>query len=435
MAAELMPEPNHERINPSDVRSQLELILSSRTFSHAQRLRTMLRFIVEQTLSGRSADLKEGVIGHEVCGRSASFDPKIDPIVRVDASRLRSRLHTYYEAEGSADRVRIVVPKGTYVPVFTSTAHSVQSREERYAAIAVLPFVNLSGVADQEFFSDSLTEQIIYRLSRLRGLRVIARGSAFQFKGRTANIRTAGQQLGVEYVLDGSVRVVNEHLRITVQMSDARTAYVLWSDRYERPWDKVLEVEEEIAASITMRCVSSSIRNPRQFWCMQRRTAKLMRITFGADISGTSAHPSPSKRACARMTLLFSTTRFAGAYAAIADTLLVMALNDQIATATAMSRARAAARQAIELQPDSPEALISVAGAKAIFDWDWEGSARDMQRALHIHPGSAAGHYLYAVLVLQPLARWTEAYRELEAACVSIQSRLCCCAISAWSTS
>jgi TolB-like protein len=224
-----MPEQNHEPITPTDaaVRRQLELILSSRTFSHAQRLRTMLQFVVEQTLNGRPADLKEAVIGHEVCGRSASYDPKTDPIVRVDANRLRSRLHTYYEAEGSADAVRIVLPKGTYVPVFAPAVEALQSPEERYGAIAVLPFVNLSGVADQEFFSDSLTEQIIYRLSRLRGLRVIARGSAFQFKGRTADVRTAGQQLGVDYVVDGSVRVVKEHLRITVQMSDARTAYVL----------------------------------------------------------------------------------------------------------------------------------------------------------------------------------------------------------------
>jgi serine/threonine-protein kinase len=414
-----MAERKYERIIPTDadVRSQLEVIASSRTFSHAQRLRTMLRFIVEQTLTGRSTELKEAVIGHEVCGRPASFDPKVDPIVRVDANRLRSRLQIYYEAEGSADVLRIELPKGTYVPVFSWAAHAPRLHPEHYGAIAVLPFVNLSGVPDQEFFSDSLTEQIIYRLSRLSGLRVIARGSVFQFKGRTADIRTAGQHLGVDYILDGSVRVVERHLRITVQLSDARTAYVLWSDRYERAWEAVLDVEEEIAASVTdalrvrLDGKSSAVLvhatenaeayahylRGRYLW--NQRTPESLEASVRAYEAAVQQDP-----------------QFAGAYAGIADTLLVMALNDQISTSAAMSRARAAARQAIELQPDSPEALISLAAAKAIFDWDWEGSERNMQKAIQIHPGSAVGHYLYAVLVLQPLARWTEVDREFDAA-------------------
>jgi TolB-like protein len=414
-----LPEYNQDAPTPTGttVRRQLELIVSSSAFSHAQRLRSMLRFLVEQTLEGRAASLKETVIGHEVCGRPASFDAKADPIVRVDANRLRSRLQTYYEGEGSADPLRIVLPKGTYVPLFVPTAAASPKREDRYGAIAVLPFVNLSGVADQEFFSDSLTEQIIFRLSRLSGLRVIARASAFQFKGQTADIRTAGRQLDVDYILDGSVRVVNAHLRITVRMSDARTAFVLWSDRYERPWENVLDVEEEVAASVT----------------------DALRVQLDPKSSAILAHPTENAQAYAHYlqgrylwnqrtpesldaslrayeTAVQQDRRFAGAYAGIADTLLVMALNDQIPAPAAMSRARAAARQAIELQPDSPEALISLAAAKAIFDWDWEGSERDMRKALHIHPGSAAGHYLYAILVLQPLARWPEACREMDLA-------------------
>lgn len=414
-----MPERVQNGTHPPEtaVRRQLERILASRTFSHAQRLRALLQFVVEQTLAGRASELKESVIGCEVCGRPASYDPKADPIVRVDANRLRSRLHAYYEAEGAADAVRIMLPKGSYAPVFRSTADRSQCPADRYGAIAVLPFVNLSGIAEQECFSDSLTEQIIHRLSRLEGLRVIARGSVFQFKGRTADIRTAAQQLGVDYILDGSVRVVEGHLRITVQMCDARTTYVLWSDRYERPWARVLDIEEEIAASVT----------------------DALRVQLDPKSSAVLAHPTENADAYAHYlrgrylwnqrspesleASLRSFDRavqddpeFAAAYAGMADTLLVMALNDHVPTSAAMARARAAARRAIELQPDSSEALISLGASKAVFDWDWEGSERDMQRALQIHPGSAPGHYLYAVLVLQPLGRWAEALREMDIA-------------------
>lgn len=413
--ADMNPIPG----TPTDaaVRNHLDRVLCSRAFSYAQRLRTMLRFLVEQTLIGRSAELKETVIGHEVCGRPSSFDPKVDPIVRVDANRLRSRLQAYYESEGATDPVRIMLPKGAYVPVFQSVPQVPAATGERHVAIAVLPFINLSGAADQEFFSDSLTEQIIYRLSRLADMRVIARGSVFRYKGRTIDIRTAGHELSVDYVLDGSVRVVNGQLRITVQLSDPRTAYVLWSDRYERPWERVLDVEEEIAASVTdalrvqfdpgsAAVLANATGNAdayahylrgRYLW--NQRTPESLDASLRAYEKAVQQEP-----------------RFSRAYSGIADSLLVMALNDQVPTSMAMPRARAAARHALELQPDSPDALISLAAAKAVFDWDWEGSERDMRKALHLHPGAAAGHYLYAVLVLQPLGRWTEAYREMEVA-------------------
>jgi serine/threonine-protein kinase len=415
-----MPKPLQTQtgLTEAAIRLQLERILASRTFSHAQRLRTMLRFLVERTLDGRGEELKESVIGHEVCGRPASFDPKADPIVRVDANRLRSRLATYYETEGAVEVVRISLPKGSYVPAFGSAGGGdTSSSQEDYGAIAVLPFVNLSGVADQEFFSDSLTEQIIHRLSRLSGLRVIARSSVFQFKGRTADVRTAGKQLRVDYILDGSVRVVDGNLRITVEMSDVRTAYVLWSDRYERPWERILDVEEEIAASVTD---ALRIRLDRQSVAVLAHATEnaeaYAHYLRGRYLWNQRTPESLEASLLSYEKALANDPQFAAAHAGVADTLLVMALNDQLPTLAARARARSAARQALELQPGSTEALVSVAGTKAVFDWDWEGSERDMQKALQMHPGSAAGHYLYAVLVLQPLGRWTEAHREMELA-------------------
>jgi hypothetical protein len=101
------------------VRAQLDRILASATFAEADRPSRFLRFVVERALEGRAAEIKESVVAVEVLSRSPSFDPRSDPIVRTEAGRLRTRLSSYYEAEGKADEVRIVLPKGGYVPEFS----------------------------------------------------------------------------------------------------------------------------------------------------------------------------------------------------------------------------------------------------------------------------------------------------------------------------
>lgn len=238
---------SHEQ---DDIRKQLSRIVDSATFRNAQRLRGFLRFVVEETLAGRSSDIKEYSIACEVCGRSVSFDPKTDPIVRVDANRLRSRLEKYYETEGVNDVVLIGLPKGAYVPTFTHRPADNLS-DERSVSLAVLPFANLGPNSEHDHIADGLTEELIHSLGRLRGLNVIARTSAFYFKNLTGDPRGAGQRLGATYVLDGAVRVANARLRVTARLIDSAQGWLLWSEKYDCAWQDVLDVQDEIAASIT----------------------------------------------------------------------------------------------------------------------------------------------------------------------------------------
>src|SRR5690349_17349903 len=106
-------------MNPDRVRAQLDRILASAAFAGAERASTFLRFVVLRALSGRAAEIKESVIAVEALGRSPSFDSKSDPIVRVEARRLRDRLDTFYRSEGAGDRILIALPKGGYVPEFS----------------------------------------------------------------------------------------------------------------------------------------------------------------------------------------------------------------------------------------------------------------------------------------------------------------------------
>ena len=102
-------------------------------------------------------------------------------------------------------------------------------------SIAVLPFANLSGDPQQEYFSDGITDDLITDLSRLPGLFVITRNSSFTYKGKPAKLQEVGKELGVKYVLEGSVRKSGEQVRITVQLADAGTGDELWAERYDRP--------------------------------------------------------------------------------------------------------------------------------------------------------------------------------------------------------
>src|SRR5215469_10384883 len=107
-------------MSPQQVREELDRVLSSKAFADSERHRRFLQFVVERKLDGRVSEIKESVIGVEALGRNGSFDPKADPIVRVEAGRLRARLSSYYESEGKGDPIRIELPKGGYVPDFTS---------------------------------------------------------------------------------------------------------------------------------------------------------------------------------------------------------------------------------------------------------------------------------------------------------------------------
>ncbi|MEP7314041.1 MAG: protein kinase [Pseudomonadota bacterium] len=121
------------------------------------------------------------------------------------------------------------------------------------ASIAVLPFVNMSGDAEQEYFSDGLSEELINQLAHIDGLRVTARGSAFEFKGRTQDVSSVGRSLGVAHILKGSIRKAGDRMRVTVQLISAANGYNLWSETYDRALGDVFAMQDEIAAAVAAR--------------------------------------------------------------------------------------------------------------------------------------------------------------------------------------
>ncbi len=292
------PEPT-----AAQIRLQRDRILASKLFALSNRLRAFLSFIVDAQLEGRADKLKEFALGVEVFNKDANFDPSIDSIVRVEASRLRSKLREYYGDEGKDDPLRIEVPKGHYVPVFhllqqqsaledydaqqdvgrvSSNSHFT-ARKFRFTltglmlvtlfflvvddntdeqsqvvlineiadnSVAVLPFVPLSSGVDDGYFADGLTEEILNTLARLPELRVTARTSSFFFKGQDLLVLDIASRLGVAHVVEGSVRRDGERLRIVAQLIRASDDVHLWAQTYDRTRDDVFAVQEDIAESI-----------------------------------------------------------------------------------------------------------------------------------------------------------------------------------------
>src|SRR5262245_2815793 len=204
------------------IEEQLRRILASKPFAQSARMSRFLRFTVEHALSGESDQLKEYVLGVEVFDRKASYDPRVDPIVRVEARRLRSKLKSYYETDGRADGLIIEFPKGTYAPLFRAKQNRAGDLPASApgGAIAVLPFSNLSSEPDTEYFSDGLTEELIHGLTKVGGLRVVAWNSAARLKGQPYDVREIGRQLNVSTVLVGSARSSGERLRVMAQLID-----------------------------------------------------------------------------------------------------------------------------------------------------------------------------------------------------------------------
>ena len=274
------------------IRHQLDRILNSGPFHQSQRRQRFLEYLVNETLAGRGERLKGYNIALEVFDRPETFDPTTDPLVRIEAARLREKLHEYYDTDGQGDPVRIDLPKGTYAPLIEFRGDEQQlksvpkprmqwqiivpalalilvlgiagawvtrdlwmpARAPEGPTIAVLPFTNLSDDPKEEYFSDGLTEDLMTELSRAsRDIRVLARNTTFQYKGKAVDVPKLGRELGARYVLEGSVRRTDDRLRVMAQLIETQTGTHVWADRFDREMADIFVVQDAIVSQIVAK--------------------------------------------------------------------------------------------------------------------------------------------------------------------------------------
>ena len=387
--AEQRQQSDASAIPAETIQSHLETVLQSPVFARSERLREFLRFLVEKTLNGEADQLKEYTVGVEVFKRGPDYDPRIDPTVRVHAGKLRDRLREYYLTYGRDAPVRIEVGKGSYVPAFRAEAASKPPKTVPTRSLAVLPFVNLSGDLKEEYFTDGLTEELTNMLARVEGLQVVARTSAFYFKGKSPDVRQIGQTLNVGTVLEGSVRKAGGKLHVIAQLVSTTDGYHLWSRAYDREAEDIFAMQEEIAQAIAgelkvqLRPGQQRIPRPeayeaylkgRYFW--NKRTEAGMKKAN--EYFQQAIHIDPN---------------YAPAYAGLADS--YSGANMPV-TPRDLVKAKAAATKALELDDTLAEARTSLAFVKLHTDWDWPGAEREFKRALELNSNYATAHHWYS---------------------------------------
>jgi eukaryotic-like serine/threonine-protein kinase len=275
-------------------------------------------------------------------------------------------------------------------------------------SIAVLPFENMSGDKDNEYFSDGLTEEIINLLAKIPGLRVIARTSAFAFKGKHEDVRKIAVALGVTNVLEGSVRKAGTRIRVAVQLIAAADGSHLWSERYDRELADVFAVQDEIATAITaaFRVTLSQASTP-----LRHYTPNLPAYESYLRALHDSQRWTPESLARARAALARAISldpQFALAHAEHGHVFHRLAIYGLMAPREALPLMRQEVRKALAIDPSLPEGHAMLGTVAAMFDYDWPEAELQFGLALAHEDVPSHVHRYYAHYCLLPLGRARE---------------------------
>ena len=413
------------------VREQLDRILQSGPFQQSRRRQRFLEYIVGEMLAGRGDQIKGYNIAVEVLGRSEGFNGGVDPIVRVEAARLRDRLREYYEAGGRDDPIRIELPKGSYTPHIefrqAPTRDPRPDRPEATAqdrrlgsiqgsiaqldgrpALAVLPFVNIGDDPKWERFADGITEDIITDLSHSKDLLVIAGNSTAVYKGKPVDIRQIGRDLSVKYVLEGSIQSLGERIRVTAQLIEATSGSQVWSVRYDRPVNDLFAVQNDVAQRIAVTLVGyeGAVAEAERSLLRRKPPASLSAFdTYLLAEGSTWAHKVTKAGLIEAEGLLRKALQLdpqlARAYALLADVQSYL-IDHGLAPSVeeALSKMLEAGEKAVQLDPHDGRTHYAL-GLAYTYHGKWEQALAEFARAETLLPSDAGLLLLIAWVIPQ----------------------------------
>jgi serine/threonine-protein kinase len=341
--------------------------------------------------------------------------PIEDALVRALAKDPEKRFPGFVEFAAALERE----PAGvTRLPSISAAERSV----------AVLPFVNASPDAGNEYLSDGITDELIAALANVEGLRVASRTSVFALKGKPQDIRAIGTLLDAAWVLEGTVRRADDRLRITAQLSCTEDGRLVWSGRYDRTLDDVFALQDELAQTIVRTLSVTSLAHLVEP-VAHHHTANV--DAYSLYLKGRFAWNKRTQEGVAEAIDYFEQAiaedpEYALAYTGLSDSYALQLDYRSVPVHDGFERAKRYARKAIELDDSLAEAHASLAWALFIHDWDWDAADREFRRAIEVDPRYAPAHQWYT-MQLAAFGRHEEAIieghtaLELDPASVSIR--------------
>ena len=268
-------------------------------------------------------------------------------------------------------------------------------------SIAVLPFANISEEAGNEYFCDGLAEEILNALAKIENLKVAARTSAFSFKNRQINVSEIGRTLGVNSILEGSVRRSGDRVRITVQLINTRDGYHLWSERYDRQIKDIFDVQDEITLAV-VDVLKVKLLGEEKAAVLKRYTdnTEAYELYLKGRFYWQQLSPDSQRRGIENFQRAIDIDpQYAPAYSGLSDCYSAIGWIRSAPLAETFAKARAAATKALEIDPRLAEAYVSLGYVHFLYEWNWEQSDREFERAIAIQPN-------YAPIYLRRVMLW-----------------------------
>jgi len=394
------------------VRHALGRVRESREFRRSPGLQNFLTYLVESALRKDDGALKESVIGVEVFHRAPGYDTKADPIVRVQANRLRTKLERYYATEGAQDLFCISLPSGAYVPVIERRAFDPKpvagSTPAKPTRLLVLPLTNLTGGREREFFSDGLTEELIQRLSSAPGLQVLARTTAMALRGKAHDVARLHEKFAVDAVIEGGVRQTQNRVNVNLRLIAAKDGGCIWSGQFERQLENATQLADDVAATVgrelKLRVAEARSAAVRALAPAVHEAYLLGRYFFNRWRPEQSPDPAAHFRRAIQMD-----PTFAPAYCGLADCLHLQAFWAQARPREVMPEAVTAVEKALALDPLLADAHRALGVLHSAFHWVSTACEKSLSRCLELDSSSATGRCEYGLSFLTPLGRLDEA--------------------------
>lgn len=373
----------------SEIRAELALILRSRAFVQSHRIRRFLQFVVEESLLGQPHRLKEYLIGLEVFDRREAFDPRVDSIVRVEARRLRYKLEEYYRLEGREDSVRIVLRKGSYVPIFEyrNSGHGASPLAPRRSVeVALSPSIDLTEQARSA--AEEIQRRLMHVLIKQGGFQVTAK-SPSQTRSEFKSASPA------DYVLEGSIEFDNGGFRLLLQLLQSCDRSYIWSETTAGRFEDLAGVDHlarqlvrDLAAPAAEAVIAR--RQPdrtesgdaylegRYHWKLATPDSIRHSIGFFSKAVETDPH-------------------YGAAWAALSEALLVSSIFGLLSPLETHPRMKEAAIRATSLNPSLPEARVALGAVLSLLDWEWAAGEEEMQKAIQLDKSDPVGHIAYGI--------------------------------------